>query len=220
MITNTLTSYNNTANISTDTLDNSKLTSTDFLNMYLKELSMQDPMDPMDSQKMLDQTMQMTTIEQANSQMEKTDEMITILNKNYMQQFTGIIGRTVNTNLDTVTLVNDGDNSVFNYYTPEAISRGTAYIEDTDGNMIGTIAIDAQTAGTHAIEWNGNQLDGTPAPAGTYKVVFSAVNTNNVETTITPGQFKVESVLIQDGETIINVGNEKYINLTDIYEFL
>ena len=221
MITETLAQYNSTVSASAaDNTINDKLTSEDFLNMYLKELSLQDPMDPMDSQKMLEQTMQMTTIEQSTSQMQKQDEMIKILNKNYMQQFTNLIGREINTHMTHLTLEETGQSKVFNYYNERAISKGTAYISDANGDTVGTIALENIPQGSNALQWNGNMLDGTPAPAGIYEIFFSAVDTNNQVVDIVPGRFKVESVLIQDGETILNIGNEKYINLEEIFEFL
>jgi len=221
MISETLSSYNSTAtsNLSSEQVSD-KLTSEDFLNMYLKELSLQDPLDPMDSQKMLEQTMQMTTIEQSTTQMEKSDEMISILNKNYMQQFTGLIGREVNTQNTTLDLEESGQSKVFNYYNERPISKGTAYISDANGDTVGTIALNNLSAGGNALEWNGNMLDGSPAPAGQYEIFFSAVDNNDLPIDIIPGRFKVESVLIQDGETILNIGNDKYINLEEIYEFL
>lgn len=222
MITETTKNFNSTIAGSTKSGNkpNDKLTSEDFLNMYLKELSLQDPMDPMDSQKMLEQTMQMTTIEQSTSQMEKTDEMINILNKNYMQQFTGLIGRDVNTNLANIQVNEEGESNVYNFYSETPISKGTAYVSDLEGNTVATIALENLESGTNAFEWNGKLVDGSPVQPGTYEVFFSAVDSTNAPIDIIPGKFKVESVLIQDGETIVNVGNGKYINLTDIYEFL
>lgn len=221
MISETLSKFNSTVSSSASKeADNSKLTSDDFMSMYLKELSLQDPLDPMDSQKMLEQTMQMTTIEQSTTQMEKQDEMIQILNKNYMQQFTGLIGREVNTHMTTLDLQESGQNKVFNYYNDREISKGTAYISNANGDTVGTIALENLPKGSNALEWNGNMLDGSEAPAGSYEIFFSAVDNNGQQVDIIPGRFKVESVLIQDGQTILNIGNEKYIPLEEIYEFL
>lgn len=221
MISETLSKFNSTVSSSASKeSDDSRLTSDDFMSMYLKELSLQDPLDPMDSQKMLEQTMQMTTIEQSTTQMEKQDEMIKILNKNYMQQFTGLIGREINTHMTNLVLTEPGENKVFNYYNEQPISKGTAYISDANGDTVGTISLQNIPQGSNALEWNGNMLDGQEAPPGVYEIFFSAVDNNSQQIDIVPGRFKVESVLIQDGQTILNIGNEKYIPLEEIYEFL
>ena len=54
----------------TSAISNDKLTNDDFLKLLLEEMKMQDPTKPMDSQKMMDTQLQMSTIE-ANMEMSK-----------------------------------------------------------------------------------------------------------------------------------------------------
>ena len=55
----------------TTSVSNDKLTNDDFLKLLLEEMKMQDPTKPMDTQKMMDSQLQMSTIE-ANVQMSKS----------------------------------------------------------------------------------------------------------------------------------------------------
>jgi len=59
----------------TSTISNDKLTNEDFLKLLLTEMQMQDPTKPMDSQKMMDSQLQMSTIE-ANLEMAKSMESL------------------------------------------------------------------------------------------------------------------------------------------------
>jgi flagellar hook assembly protein FlgD len=48
-------------------------------------------------------------------------------------------------------------------------------VYDVQGRLIATLAQRFQPAGSHAVGWNGQQENGTPAPAGIY---FIRLETN------------------------------------------
>jgi len=217
MIVDTAKQYNKTVQ-SDNYKDNSKLEKNDFLNMFLTELKHQDPMDPMDSSKMLDQTMKMTTIEQSENQMKKTDEMVNMLNKNYLQSYTQLIGKNVMTER-TDMVINEFGGS-FAYQTKEPIKNGNAYILDAENNIIKSISLNNVPAGLNSIDWNGNNSEGLKMESGAYNIRISGVSNNGEAINVNPGEFTIESLKINGGNALINIGNGTFIDIKNIKEFL
>ena len=93
--TNSLTGTDSYGNQYTQSVSNDQLTTNDFLKLMIEELKLQDPTKPMDSSKMLDTQMQMSTLN-ANMEMIKALQAIeTSFNQSSLSTAVGIIGKDV-----------------------------------------------------------------------------------------------------------------------------
>ena len=93
--TNSLTGTDSYGNQYTQSVSNDQLTTNDFLKLMIEELKLQDPTKPMDSSKMLDTQMQMSTLN-ANMEMIKALQSIqTAFSQSSLSTATGVIGKNV-----------------------------------------------------------------------------------------------------------------------------
>ncbi len=94
-INNVGTSVGIDGNKYTTAVTNDQLTTNDFLKLMIQELKLQDPTKPMDSARMLNTQMQMSTLN-ANMEMVKSMQSIqTAFNQSSLSTATGIIGKHV-----------------------------------------------------------------------------------------------------------------------------
>ena len=79
----------------TTAVSNDKLTNEDFLKLLLTEMQMQDPTEPMDSQRMMDSQLQMSTIEANLALTESMQAMATAYANTALATSAGMIGTIV-----------------------------------------------------------------------------------------------------------------------------
>jgi flagellar basal-body rod modification protein FlgD len=70
----------------------------DFLNIFLTQLNYQDPLEPVDNREFLAQLAQFSSVELANRTNETTTAILDVSN---LSQSIGLLGRTVNVQLET-----------------------------------------------------------------------------------------------------------------------
>ena len=70
----------------------------DFLNIFLTQLNYQDPLEPVDNREFLAQLAQFSSVELANRTNETTSAILDVSN---LSQSIGLLGRTVNVQLET-----------------------------------------------------------------------------------------------------------------------
>lgn len=108
----------------TKSISNDTLTNTDFLNLMITELKMQDPTKPMDSQRMLDNQMQMSSIQTNIKTAETMDKLAAAYTQSSLSNAATIIGKNVE-NGDV------GDNGVTKAYTVTSVEsiEGEVYLK-------------------------------------------------------------------------------------------
>ncbi len=122
----------------TQAISNDKLTNEDFLKLMLEQMKQQDPTKPQDTQNMLNQQMQMSSIE-TNLQM--TESMKSLQNsfqQTALASATNVIGKIV----ETDEMGDDGVRKAYQVGAAETIN-GEIYVEaleilgkDDNGNLV------------------------------------------------------------------------------------
>ena len=117
----------------TTAVSNNKLTNADFLKLMLEELKMQDPTKPMDSQRMLDSQMQMSSIETNLKTIETMESLAKTFSQSALSSATAIIGK----NIENGNVGENGVNKAFTVRSIENINgevkvkaQQILYIED------------------------------------------------------------------------------------------
>ena len=122
---NTTTSSNTTS--SNGTTGIGSLTSSDFLNLMLTQLQQQDPLNPTDSNAMLQQISQISTL-QANTQMQTSLQGLTL------QQSIGAGGNLMGKN---ITGIDSTNHQVTGNVTSVQVQNSQVYLGlDTDANLV------------------------------------------------------------------------------------
>jgi flagellar basal-body rod modification protein FlgD len=210
------TTNNSTIKYTTDE-EQTKLTNDDFLKMFLAELKYQDPLEPTDAAKMLDSTMQMSTIESNESQSRSLSDIANSLGQSGNLDFVNVIGKKIVTENTTVSLSNGKGN--FEYYTDTDIEQGSLYILDANGNKIGELDISDTKEGINNANFNDSLYEGFKGLSGDFSLSFSALDENNKKINIYPGEFKVVGAQQENGEIFYKTNNNRILSQTNIKEY-
>lgn len=223
--TNTTSALNNafastnasTVRGSTPTNPNAELKQEDFLALLLTELQYQDPTEPMDSQKMLEQTSMLSQL----SMQQKTNDVMQKLASQMESAFSmsamnalgsyATISSSVTKDAATKSL-----GLPVNF--PEDISGATIEVKNNSGTVVRNIELAAMTKGAATIEWdllnnNKNQVDNGTY---TYEVKYTTKDGRQIEMQNT--NYLIESVRFQKGEAEFKVAGN-YIKANRISEF-
>ncbi|MES1158426.1 MAG: flagellar hook capping FlgD N-terminal domain-containing protein [Terricaulis silvestris] len=155
-----------------------------FLTLLTAQLQNQDPMSPMDSNQFTQQLVQFSQVEQ---QIQTNDNLKTLISS-YQTSTSGTalsyLGKDAILQSSDTTLSNGVAN--WAYAFDKAPSEATLSVEDAQGHIVYSQDGDA-TTGNHLFSWNGQQTNGSTAPAGVYSLVVTAKDSTgaSVDSTIT-----------------------------------
>lgn len=213
------TSSTSTTTSTTTSSSSSSLSNDDFLQLLLTELEHQDPTDPMDSDKILTQTAQLSSLEAAQNTTAALEDLSTQLAANTNFGAVSVIGQMASLGSSAITLEDSA--SSFEIYFPEEATDGTLTIKDSDGTTVKTIDIGDEISGKSgviAFTWDGVDNDGNQLTDGTYSATVSYTDTDNNLKTTQAGTYPVESVRYVDGAPYVKLGSYYYA-ISDVLEF-
>lgn len=207
---------------------NSVLDKDAFLQLLLVEMQNQDPTDPMDTDKMLTQTAQLSSLEMqqnTNETMEKMVETMEIL-ASAMTSSTNMsvinaIGKMATITDTTFALENSTQTITARMYLPAETKDGATFqVLDSKGNVVRSIKVekDKLTQGVNIIGWDGRNDNGVYAGAGNYTMKTSYTNADGGTSTSQYGSYLVESVKMVDGEAKLVIGG-KEVSFSEISQF-
>ena len=115
---------------------NSQLDKDAFLKLFIKELEMQDPTDPMDTDKMLEQTSSLTQLEMNQNMVKTLDKLASQLNQSQTINTINAIGKMADTGNRYINITDDDTSKSFELYFGDDIQNGHVIIKDQQGNII------------------------------------------------------------------------------------
>jgi len=219
-----LPSVSNTTTLSgTDYVYNpdSQLTTDQFMQLFLTELQMQDPTDPMDTDKMLDQTAQLSTMEM-NDNMQKTlDNLSKTLTSTSQFSTIAAIGKMADTGYRYLNVTDDDKNVDFDLYFGDDISSGNVVIKDKNGNIVKTFPLEAHTKGVLNFEWDLTDENSQRVKSDTYEVTAEYTSPDGTTHTTSLGAYPIESVKFENGTPYAKLGSKYYpfSEIQEIYEW-
>lgn len=196
--TYTATSAQSTGTTSTGAKGSTQMDMNSFLIMFTKQLEYQDPSNPMESYELAAQLAQFSTVSEltkANNLLQTQQTYLSSINN---AQMIGTIGKDV-TGLDDSIQLSNGEISKGSFKIDSPAASVTVKIKDGDGNVVRTMQVGAQDAGTYNIAWDGCNDAGTAMSDGTYHFDVEALdadgNTIEAQETIkgTVSGFRVDS---------------------------
>ena len=196
---------------------NSQLDKDAFLKLLLVELQHQDPTEPMDSAKMLEQTSQLATVEMQ----EKTNQVMTQLSEQ-MQASASLnamsaLGKMANL-ANSVAKDTPSSQVDFSLFFPVDAVSGTIEIYDSVGNVVRNVSISDIKSGVNQFRWDGLSNSGEPTLPGEYLVKAKYIDANGSNRETVLGQYPVEAVKFDKGVAYIKVAGE-YIDMNSVLEF-
>ncbi|EGT9598963.1 flagellar basal body rod modification protein [Campylobacter coli] len=181
-----------------------------FLKLLLIELQHQDPTDPMDSDKMLTQTSQLSALEMqqnTNTTMQKMVETMQKLSDSFSTSMStsalGAIGKMATVSDNKIKLTGSDEIIALKMYLPEDSDENgvTLEIYDSNNKLVFSEKSDAKSIsqGLFTMEWPGRNNDGVYAGDGEYTVKMVYNNKNGEKITANYGTYPIEGVVFKDG---------------------
>ena len=145
----------------------------DFMNLFLTQMSHQDPADPMDSGTMMAQLAQLGSMEQLqnlNNQMKDLNltqkeisrfQSLNFLDKDVLLEAKGVE-------------LKHGSTNPFYYALDREMDHLKVTIEDNEGGPVFSQELGLTQAGKHQFLWDGKDNEGTLMPDGNYRIRMMA----------------------------------------------
>jgi len=212
----------NTSASSNDTIFNpkSQLDKDAFMMLFLKELEMQDPTDPMDTEKMLEQTAYLSTMEMNTNMQNTLNNLSKTLQSTSDLSSINAIGKMADLAESYLNVSDDDKSKTFELYFPKDIVSGEIQIKDKNGNVIKTFPLESHTKGVLSFDWDLTDNEGQRVNSDSYEVTatFTSTDGNTYNTAL--GEYPIESIRFENGEVYAKLGSQYYpfSQIKEIYE--
>ena len=192
-----------------------------FLKLFIKQLEMQDPTDPMDTDKMLEQTSSLTTLEM-NQNMQKTlNKLAAQLNQSQTLNTINAIGKMADTGNRYLNITDDDTSKSFELYFGDNIQNGNVLIKDKQGNVIKSFPLNPHSKGILSFNWDLRDNSGKRVKSDSYEITaeYTSPDGSNHKTAI--GAYPIESVRFDNGEAYAKLGSiyVPFSKIKEIYEW-
>lgn len=145
----------------------------DFLKLLTAQLSNQDPLKPMDNTEFVSQLAQFSALEQQMASNSHLTDLVSAGAAMNNGQVTSLVGKTVTAAGNTLQL--SGGVPVNTAYTLDGATSGaTVTIRNTAGDVVRTVEVGPQGAGSQSFVWDGSNNTGTKQPDGVYTIEVTA----------------------------------------------
>jgi flagellar basal-body rod modification protein FlgD len=182
-----------------------------FLRLLVTQLQSQDPTNPVQNEDFVAQLAQFTTLEQTTSTNKLLEKLIDQDTQRTQLDLVNLIGRTVVSEGDTVSLGKD-DEVTLAYALSGTASRVNIEVLGPKKEVIRKItSTDFEKPGAHQVQWDGLNESGDRVPEGVYQFRVKAEDANKqpvpnftfARERVTNIVFGTESpVVVQSGKTL------------------
>jgi flagellar basal-body rod modification protein FlgD len=140
-----------------------------FLRLLVTQLQSQDPTNPVQNEDFVAQLAQFTTLEQATMTNKLLERMMSQDTQRTQLDLVNLIGRTVVTEGNTVSL-GETDSPALGYAVSETANRVTIQVLGPNGEVLRTLSSTGpEGPGAHQIQWDGLNESGDRLPEGVYQ---------------------------------------------------
>jgi len=202
-----------------------------FLKLLTVQMQNQDPTNPMDNSQLTTQLAQLSTVSGISQLNTTLSALMSNLGTSQSLQAANMIGHSVLAPGNNVTLTSDTtkdasgndvttQKAIFGVQLAGAADSVKVTIRDSAGNVVHSLDLGSQAAGTVPIIWNGATDAGTQAKDGTYTfdVTATSAGTSVGATALAFGT--VASVSTGTDGVKLNVSNIGTIKSTDVVQIL
>ena len=180
----------------------------DFLNLLMTQMANQDPMDPMNSEAMMQQMASLSTVEQLQHLNTKMDHMSTIQGDISRASSHALLGKDVEITSNHLRLQNNESAPVHFSLNGDA-KKVVVQILNPEGMAIRSVDLGNQAQGKHTFTWDGKDNDGDTLPNGKYQFIIRAKSDTGEEIQADSYKYgKVSKIDFQGGRPILEVNNE------------
>lgn len=187
-----------------------------FLLLLVTQLQNQDPTNPMDSSQMTSQLAQISTVSGIAQLNVGLAALSAQLMASQQSEAALLIGSTVLAPGNTVA-VGDGKSTGLGVMLGQDATDVQVEIKNSAGQVVATLDLGKQSAGTVPVGWEPKDADGNALPDGTYTFTATATINGQKVAQTTLSSSVVHAVIRQpDGTTGLALSNGTIVSLQDI----
>ena len=192
-----------------------------FMKLFLEELKMQDPTEPMNTEKMLEQTAQLATMEMNNNMQKSLEELTNTLHSTSKFNTISAIGKMADTGNRYLNVTDEINEANFELYFGDDILSGEVIIKDRYGNIIKNFSLQSHTKGVLSFSWDLKDNNGNRVSSDNYEI--SAIYTTQAgeEKQTVLGAYPIESIRFENGNPYAKLGSGyiSFDKIQEIYEW-
>lgn len=198
-----------------------KLGEDDFMKIFLKQMTLQNPTKPMETSEMMQQLSQLTSLQSNKGLKESIEKMGVAIGESQVVNATQMIGKEAVVASDVSPLTASGGLKGA-VVVPAAASSVTVDISDKTGKVVKTLNLPSSGAGVVDFAWDGLDDEGKPMSPDFYTIAAKATIDGHTGEIPTAGYFKVNSVTMdrQTSNVILNVDGIGGVGIGDVIKFL
>ncbi|MGA9703975.1 flagellar hook assembly protein FlgD [Pseudomonas sp.] len=201
------TATDNVSSVSTAATGNQSLGKDAFLQLLVTQLKNQNPLSPQDNGAFVAQLAQFSSLEGINTLNDSVNSISSNFSSSQALQASSLVGRSIITQTDKA-LVDTSKSMTGSVAVTSATGNVAVKITDANGNVVRTLNLGAQSAGTSDFIWDGKNDAGEVAPAGTY--TFAATTKNDAGDSVALATSLPATVT---SVTLSKTGGEMLLNL-------
>jgi flagellar basal-body rod modification protein FlgD len=211
------TSTTSTTSTSSSTGDSSTLGKDDFLQLLVTQLNNQNPLDPQDNSEFVAQLAQFSSVESLENLNSSVDSILGNYQSSQALQASSLVGRSVIAQASSAVV----DTSSTFYGSLDVSSDATSVnvgVYDSSGELVKTIDLGSQSAGTANFTWDGTDDDGNTLDAGTYtfKAAGSVDGTSTAFSTYLPATIASVTLGTDSSDMTLNLASGDSVSLSNV----
>jgi flagellar basal-body rod modification protein FlgD len=194
----------------------SELGSDVFLRLLVTQLQSQDPTNPVENEDFVAQLAQFTTLEQTTNTNELLGDLIAQDTQRTELGLVNLIGRTVISQGDTVSVGKD-EQPILAYALSGDASFGTIEVLGRDGQVLRKVESNVfQHAGANQVQWDGLDNNGDRVEEGVYRFRVKAEDVQRNPVSVLPFAREQVANIVLGTDNPIVVQSGKTLNTQDI----
>ncbi|SDW99984.1 flagellar basal-body rod modification protein FlgD [Pseudomonas syringae] len=179
-----------------------------FLQLLVTQMKNQNPLDPQDNTQFVAQLAQFSSLESMQNLTSTVDTIASSYKSSQALQASSLVGRSVIIDSSS-TSVDTAKGLTGSIVVPGASSLTTVKIYDAQSNLVDSVDLGAQKAGTASFAWDGTDSSGTALPSGTYTFkAEGAIDGKNTQlSTYLPATVNSVTLGVNGAETTLNLAS-------------
>ncbi len=207
-----------------DGSDRATLGQEEFFRLMIAQMRNQNPLNPMDNTKFLGELAQFSNLASQQKTQQTIEKLADSLISSQALQASSLVGRFVLVPGDRGYLPEGGDERFFGGAVELEATTDKLVVDiySESGQLVQSLQLGRQAAGTVRFTWDGSGLDGNPLPAGNYRIVANAVIDGEIQAQDTAVVGPVESVTLgRNGQrSQVNVAGLGAVDINAVREIL
>lgn len=182
-----------------------------FLRLLVTQIRNQDPMEPMDTDAMMTQLSQLTSVERLVAIDGRLETLGVATAGIANSQASDLVGRYVEADASHL-LLNEGTAVDGAFQLGAGAARATVELRDASGHVVRTLELGALPAGPAHFTWDGRDETGAVLPSGRYSVAVRAVDADGGPVQVDlSARGVVDAVTYEGGYPALSVGGSAVV---------